>query len=132
MTTEVARATDRTPATTAETTRPRRLWRPPTDIIETREGVTLMVEMPGVAAEDVEVTLEKRVLTIRGRATIAAPENLRPAYAEYEPGDYERVFTLSEDFDADRIAAEMKHGVLVLRLPRAAVAGTRTIAVKAA
>lgn len=132
MTTEVTRAPEQTPAAAPESTRPRRLWRPTTDIVETRDGVVLMVEMPGVAAEDVEVTLEKRVLTIRGRTAFTAPESLRAVHLEYEPGDYERVFTLSDDFDPERIEAEMKQGVLTLKLPRAAVAGVRSVKVRAA
>ena len=101
-----------------------------------RRGVAeedmLVLEMPGVAPEDVEVTLEKRVLTVRGRGRNPQPENLRPAHLEYEPGDYERAFALSEDFDAERIEAVMRNGVLTLSLPRAAEAQPRTIRVKAA
>ncbi|WP_135451162.1 Hsp20/alpha crystallin family protein [Tabrizicola caldifontis] len=133
MTTEVAKAPEQTPAeAAAETTRNRPVWRPLTDIVETREGVTLMLELPGVAADDVDVALEKRVLTIRARSHDAGPDKLRLAHAEYEPGDYERAFTLSEDFDAERIEAEMKNGVLTLRLPRSEATQPKTIKVKAA
>lgn len=133
MTTEVTRAPEQTPAEAeAEPARPRRLWRPLTDILETKEGVTLMIELPGVAAEDVDVALEKRVLTIRARSRAAAPDTLRLAHAEYEAGDYERAFTLSEDFDGEKVEAEMRNGVLTLRLPRAVAAQPRTIRVKAA
>jgi HSP20 family molecular chaperone IbpA len=133
MSTEVTKAPEQTPAeTTAEPARARRVWRPLADIVETREGVTLMLELPGVAADDVDVALEKRVLTIRARSNATAPEKLRLVHAEYESGDYERAFTLSDDFDAEKIAAELKNGVLTLRLPRAEASQPKTIKVKAA
>ena len=133
MSTEVTKAPEQTPAeTSAEPARARRVWRPLADIVETKEGVTLMLELPGVAAEDVDVALEKRVLTIRARSTVASPERLRLVHAEYEPGDYERAFTLSDDFDAEKIEAELKNGVLTLRLPRAEAAQPKTIKVRAA
>lgn len=116
----------------AEPTRPRRVWRPLADIVEVGDAILLMVEMPGVPAGDVEVTLEQRVLTIRGRTAFVAPENLRLLHAEYAPGDYERIFTLSGDFDGERIEAEAKNGVLTLRLPREAEAEARRIKVRAA
>ena len=116
----------------AEQTRPRPVFRPLADIFETPRGVTLVLEMPGVRAEGVEVTLEKRVLTIRGSSSVARPDSYRRIYAEYGEGDYERSFTLSEDIDAERIEATCKHGVLTLELPKAQEAKPRQINVRAA
>ncbi|EFH10544.1 Hsp20/alpha crystallin family protein [Pseudoroseomonas cervicalis] len=121
-----------TPAAAPEAARNTPVWRPLADIQQTREGIVLMLEMPGVAPEDVDITLERRVLTIRGRGRQPEPEALRAVHREYEPGDYERAFTLSEDFDESRIEATVKDGVLTLRLPRAAEARPRTIRVSAA
>jgi HSP20 family molecular chaperone IbpA len=133
MSTDVTRVPAQTPAeTSAEPARPRRVWRPLADIVETKEGVILMLELPGVTAEDVDVALEKRVLTIRARSNTALPERLRQVHAEYEPGDYERAFTLPDDFDGEQIEAELKNGVLTLRLPRAEAARPKTIRVRAA
>lgn len=115
-----------------EQTRPRPVFRPVADIFETPRGVTLVLEMPGVRAEGVEVTLEKRVLTIRGRSRVARPDSYRRIYAEYGEGDYERSFSLSEDIDAERIEATCKHGVLTLELPKAQEAKPRQINVRAA
>ncbi|GIX11624.1 Hsp20/alpha crystallin family protein [Elioraea sp.] len=120
------------PEAAAEPTRNVPVWRPLTDVVETAEGIMLMMEVPGVAAEDVEITMERRVLTVRGRGSSPQPDRLRPAYMEFEAGDYERSFVLSEDFDAGRIEAELKHGVLTLKLPRVAEAQPRKIQVKAA
>lgn len=109
-----------------------RTYRPLTDIIETSEGVSLMVEMPGVDADSVDITLDKRVLTIRGKVKPTQPEKLEPVYTEYGEGDFERVFTLNEDFDPKKITAELHNGVLTVTLPRAPESKPRKIKVKAA
>jgi HSP20 family molecular chaperone IbpA len=114
-----------------EATRARLAFLPPTDIYETEESVVLLVDMPGIAPEDVDITLERRMLTIRGRAPIAEHKNYSRVYAEYEEGDYERVFTLSEEIDQDRIKAAHRDGVLSLTLPKSEQARTRKIEVQA-
>lgn len=131
MTREVTETGDKSPTETPETTTGGRIYRPLTDIVDTAEGVTLMLEMPGVAAEDVDITLEKRVLTIRGQVQATQPEKLRLAYAEYGEGDFERSFTMSDDFDPDKIDAQVHNGVLTVTLPRAPEAKPRKITVKA-
>ena len=131
MTNNVTQSTDKTPAESPETTTGGRLYRPLTDIIETAEGVNLMLEMPGVDAKDVDITLEKRVLTIRGKVQPTRPEKLQLAYAEYGEGDFERAFTMSEDFDPDKIGATVSNGVLTVTLPRAPEAKPKRIAVTA-
>ena len=115
-----------------ETARGATLYRPVADILEGPEGVVVQIEMAGVPSEEVEISLERRVLTVRGRARVTQPEGYRLVYAEYGEGDYERAFTLSQDIDESKIGAEMKHGVLTLRLPRAEAAKPRRIEVKAA
>lgn len=132
MSTDITQATEKFPADAPETTRGGRIYRPLTDIVETDQGVSMLLEMPGVGPDDVEITLENRVLTIRGKVEPTKPENLELAYAEYGEGDFERAFTLSEDFDPDRIEAEMRNGVLTLTLPRAAESQPKRIAVKGA
>ena len=87
--------------------------------------------MPGVTRDSVEVTLEQRVLTVRGRAEVPAPEGMAPLYLEYEPGDYERSFALSDAVDPSGIEARVRGGVLHLRLPKAGPAALRRIEVKA-
>jgi HSP20 family molecular chaperone IbpA len=130
--TELAKTPEKTLADAPEPTGGGVIYRALTDIVETDAGVTLMLDMPGVGPDQVDVTLEHRVLTIRGRVTSARPEKLDLAYEEYGEGDYERAFTLSEDFDPDRIEAEMRGGVLTLTLPRAPEAQPKKIAVKGA
>ena len=132
MSTAITPATEKTPTDAPETAGGGRICRPLTDIVETDQGVSMILEMPGVAAGAVEITLENRVLTIRGKVEPMRPENPELAYAEYGGGDFERAFTLSEDFDPDRIEAEMRGGVLTLTLPRALEAHRKRIAVKGA
>lgn len=132
MTKDVTKTAEKTPAEGPETTTGARVYRPLTDIVESEEGVTLMLEMPGVAAEDVDITIEKRVLTVRGKVRTTQPETLRLAYGEYGEGDFERAFTLSDDFDPDKIGATVANGVLTVSLPRAAEAQPKKIAVATA
>ena len=131
MINDMTQTTDKTVAEGPETTRGGRIYVPLSDIFETDQGVSLMLDMPGVAPDDVDITLEKRVLTIRGSAHAMQSEKLGLDYAEYGEGDYERAFTLSEDFDPDKIEAAMQNGVLTVTLPRAATAQPRKITVNA-
>ena len=114
-----------------ESTRGVPVYRPLADIRDTGKDVVLTLEMPGVGREDVEIGLERRVLTVRGRGHVTSPEGYRRVYAEYGEGDYERVFTLSEDIDEGAISAEMANGVLTLTLQRAEAAKPKRIEVKA-
>jgi HSP20 family molecular chaperone IbpA len=115
-----------------ERTRTRAAFVPRTDIYETQDNVVLLVDMPGVASDGVDITLEKRTLATRGYASEQQHRNYRQVYAEYGLGDHERVFTLSEDIDREHIEASQKNGVLRLMLPKAAPAKARKIQLKVA
>lgn len=130
MTTKAKRGV--TPAEQGEVTRSAVVYRPDTDIYETEDHVVVVADMPGVPPADVDVNLERRVLTIRGHVRRQAHDGYRRVHAEYGEGDYERVFTLSEEIDRDRIEASHKNGVLTLKMPKAESAKTRKITVKAA
>jgi HSP20 family protein len=110
---------------------PRPVFLPPADIYETRDNIVVLAEMPGVAPDGVDITLERRVLTIRGRSASGDHTGYQRVYNEYSDGDYERVFTLSENIDRDRIEATLKDGVLNLVLPKAESAKARKIELKA-
>jgi len=111
---------------------PRPVFMPPADIYETKDSIVLLAEMPGVPSEGVDISLERRVLTIRGRSAINEHGGYQRVYNEYSDGDYERVFTLSENIDRDRIEATLKDGVLQLVLPKAEAAKARKIELKSA
>ena len=102
-----------------ENTRTRKRFMPDADIYETNETVVVVADVPGVAADGIDVTLEKNVLTIRGTVSDEAPEGFTLGYAEYETGDYQRSFSISDEIEGDRIEAAFGDGVLTLTLPKA-------------
>ncbi|QLH41107.1 MAG: Hsp20/alpha crystallin family protein [Defluviicoccus sp.] len=115
----------------AESTRNGPVFVPVTDIYETEQALFLALEMPGVDPAEVSITLDKRVLTISGRSHVHAPEGCSLSHHEYRDGDYERSFTLAESIDGDHIEAELKDGLLRLKLPKAQPAPAKSIHVKA-
>ncbi len=114
-----------------ERTHDRPMFVPRVDIYETETGLVVAADLPGVKPGGLEVTLEKRVLSIYGRVDEEAPEGYSPVYREYEVGDFERQFTLSGDFDINGIEAEMKDGVLHLAIPRSPEPAAKRIEVRA-
>lgn len=102
---------------------------PPVDILELPEELVLMVDLPGVKADDVDVHFERGELTVKAKRE-ATPRSGRGLVEEFLPGDFSRGFLISQDIAADRIAAELKNGVLVVHLPKAETAMPRKIAVK--
>ena len=103
--------------------------RPRVDVLETDQEVFLLADLPGVRPTDVDIRFENGELTIHGRRTPSHPGKKRALW-EYEPTHYHRAFRLSEDVAADKIEAELKNGVLTVRLPKAEAAKPRRIAVK--
>jgi HSP20 family protein len=99
-----------------ERTRNRKVYVPKVDIIETGDAMVMYADIPGADEKTVDVTLEKSVLTIRGTIAPQEFEGRSIAYAEYDVGDYERSFTVSDEVDRDRIEAVVKNGVLKLVL----------------
>jgi len=129
---EVRTTNPTTPAATegARSMSPRPVFLPPADIYETKDSIVVLAEMPGVPSDGVDITLERRVLTIRGRVAAGEHKGYQPVYNEYTDGDYERVFTLSENIDRDRIEARLRDGVLHLVMPKAETAKARKIELK--
>jgi HSP20 family molecular chaperone IbpA len=114
-----------------ERTRPGKAYVPRADIYETNNDLVIVADMPGVDENSLDITLEKNVLSIKGFVDFPTPENYSLAYAEYEVGDFERNFTLSNDFDRENISAKIKNGVLYIHLPKAGPAKTKKITVNA-
>jgi len=121
------------PATKQETreevTREGRSYVPQVDIYETKEGLWLWADIPGVDESSLNVHLDNGVLTIEGQVDVTQYENTTPLYTEYNVGNYVRRFTLSNDVDSDRIVARMQNGVLALEIPKAERAKPRRISV---
>ena len=112
-----------------ETTIPARVFVPATDIFETDQALTVVLEMPGVDKESVSASVENDILTIEGRIDFSKYEGLQPVYTEYNIGNYRRGFSLSNKIDQGKIRAEMADGVLKLVLPKAEEAKPRRISV---
>jgi HSP20 family protein len=116
---------------TAEQTRPGPTFTPSVDIFETETGITLLADIPGVKAKDIDIDLRDNILTLAGE--VASPEGSdeMDVLKEYRTGKYVRQFTLSEAIDQSKINADLKNGVLRLVLPKAEKAVPRKITVKA-
>jgi HSP20 family protein len=112
-----------------ESTVPLRSFLPVSDIFETDHTLNVVLEMPGVAKENVEIGIDNDVLKISGRIDIAKYEGLQPVYTEYNIGNYSRSFQLSNKVDQDGIKAELKDGVMTLVLPKSEKAKPRRISV---
>lgn len=108
------------------------LLEPRADVLETGDAFLVQVDMPAVASEDVDVTVERNVLTVRGEAGQIDPGGLEPVHEEFlSGGRFERTFRLSEGIDSDRIEARHSDGLLTLVLPKSETARARRIAVNA-
>ena len=112
-----------------EKTVPARYFLPTTDIYETDAALTVVMEIPGVEKNDIEVSLESDVLRVEARIDSSKYEGLEPLYTEYNVGHFARAFTLSRKIDQLQIGAEVADGVLTLTLPKAREAQPRRIAI---
>jgi HSP20 family protein len=104
---------------------------PPANISATENEYYVEVDMPGVDKEGLEITVEGNELTIIGRRKSEIPDS-QACYCESARADYRRVLELGPDVDTSRISAEMKQGVLRLRLPKSEKAKPKHIEVKVA
>jgi HSP20 family protein len=114
----------------AEQTTPGPVFTPSVDIFETEQELTLLADMPGVNAEGVNIDLRENILTLSGDVKMPEGEKEIELIREYRTGRYLREFTLSENIDQRKIEAEIKDGVLQLKLPKAEAAKPRKISVK--
>ena len=96
-----------------EKTVPARYYVQNTDIHETDDALTVVMEIPGVEKKDVDVNIENDVLRVEGRIDFAKYEGLEPLYTEYNIGHFARAFTLSNKIDQQQIAAQLNDGVLL-------------------
>jgi HSP20 family protein len=110
-----------------EQTTPARTFLATADIFETASALTVVLEMPGVNKDAVDISIKDDVLTVSGRLDFSKYEGLQPIYTEYNIGNYRRSFALSNKIDQDKISAEIRDGVLTLILPKAEEAKPRRI-----
>jgi HSP20 family molecular chaperone IbpA len=103
---------------------------PPVDVIEDATGITLYADLPGVGKEQLNLRVEADTLTIEGEVALKTPEGLQASHAEVSVPRYRRVFSLSKELDPEKIAAELTHGVLKLRIPKAEHAQPRKVQIR--
>ncbi len=123
--------TTSTPASAAVEQEQMRAALPAVDVFEDAAGITLLADMPGVPKEQLELRVEGEDLLIDGGVQPRTPDGLEAIYAELRVPHYRRSFTLSRELDTTRIEANLKDGVLTLRIPKQAHAQPRRIAVTA-
>ncbi|MFG6431130.1 Hsp20/alpha crystallin family protein [Roseateles sp. LYH14W] len=104
---------------------------PRVDVSEDDTGITLLADLPGVPREQLELRVEADTLHIEGSVEAVAPADMEAVHAEVRLPRYRRAFTLSRELDASRIEAQLKDGVLRLRIPKQAHAQPRRIEIAA-
>jgi HSP20 family molecular chaperone IbpA len=103
---------------------------PPVDVIEDPNGITLFADLPGVPKDKLNLRIEADTLTIEGEVGLAMPEGMQASHAEVQLPRYRRVFALSKELDAEKVSAELRHGVLKLRIPKVEHAQPRKIDIR--
>ena len=112
-----------------EKTIPARYYVPTTDIFETEDALIVVMELPGVEKQAIDVNVENDVLRVDARIDFAKYEGLEPLYTEYNVGHFARSFTLSNRIDRQQIDAQLNDGVLTLTLKKTKEALPRQIAI---
>ena len=102
---------------------------PPVDVIEDAEGIVLYADLPGVPKERLDVHIDGEVLVIEGEIGLEMPKDQEAMHVEVSLPRYRRVFTLSRELDPERMHAELKQGVLKVRIHKAEHAKPRRIEV---
>jgi HSP20 family molecular chaperone IbpA len=103
---------------------------PPVDVIEDATGITLYADLPGVPKDRLHLRVEGDQLAIEGEALIAVPQGMEATHAEVGLSRYRRTFTLSKELDSGRVSADLNHGVLRVRIPKAEHAQPRRVTVQ--
>ncbi|HWN19192.1 MAG TPA: Hsp20/alpha crystallin family protein [Gemmatimonadales bacterium] len=107
-------------------------WFAPTDVTEDSNGIQISMELPGVDPEQVRLSLENNILTVRGEKKAQVEEgNDRVHRFERKYGQFERAFVLPNTVDAEKVDARYEHGVLLITVPKAERAKPREIRVRA-
>jgi HSP20 family molecular chaperone IbpA len=104
---------------------------PPVDVIEDANGITLYADLPGVSKERLNLQVDGETLTIEGELSLEMPQGMEATHAEVSLPRFRRVFTLSKELDTGKLRAELKQGVLKLRIQKAEHAKPRRITVEA-
>jgi len=99
------------------------------NLFETAEGFILQIPVPGVKAEDVEITVQQNTLSLKWDSKVQIPENATTHWLGFQSGQYQQAFTLPAPINPERVEASVHDGVLNLSLPKTEHAKARTIKV---
>jgi HSP20 family protein len=109
-------------------------FEPAVDVVEHENAFELRVELPGVKAEEIDISVDGNTLTLRGERNYSDEQRKKDGYYRLERryGRFQRMFTLPQTVDSTAIAADLSNGVLTLKLPKQELAKPRKIAVSGA
>lgn len=106
-------------------------WSPRADLSEEENSYVVKAELPGVEKNNIKVTLENKVLTISGEKKLAAENEDKHFHrSEFHFGQFQRKFYLAKDIDSENIEAELKNGILEIRLNKTSNQQAKEISVK--
>jgi len=105
--------------------------RPPVDICENDEGITLCADMPGVSRDRLTLQVNGNMLMLEGKAQLELADQMQPLHADVRATTYRRTFALSNELETDKIEAHLKDGVLTVHIPKRAELRPRRIEVQA-
>ncbi len=105
---------------------------PKTDIYESKEGVNLYMDLPGVSKKTLDIDVDQDILTIKGKIDLTTAENMKPTYMDVRANSFERRFTLGDELDSSQIEAKLDQGALKLSIPRLEKHQPKKITIKVA
>lgn len=103
---------------------------PRVDVVEDPAGITLLADLPGVKKDGLDIQVDGTTLSLEGTVALDTPAAFDPAFSEVRASRYRRSFTLSKELDTSGIDAQLKDGVLRLRIPKLATVQPRHIEVR--
>ena len=128
--------TEKTDVTTSQATRAQdtredaATLRPPVNVFEDVDGITLEADMPGVSKDRLELQVDQDSLLIEGDIHFDMPQGMEALHADVRATRYSRSFALSRELETENIDASLKDGVLRLRIPKRAEVRPRKIEVR--
>ena len=106
-------------------------WRPAANIVENEKEFTIRADLPEVQKKDIDITVERGVLTISGeRRYEKRDDNEKEHRRETFFGSFSRSFSLPEGTDENGITAESKDGVLIVHVPKVATTEEKPVSIK--
>ena len=128
--TETQQVSKQEPRTVQAAADTERVIRPAVDIFEDQSGITLRADMPGVSRDSLDIRIDRDTLSVEAQASISTPEKMEALHAEVQSTRYQRSFSLSGELDTDNVEANLKDGVLTLRIHKRAEHQPRRIEVQ--